>query len=77
VPAAAGVLQGLVEVDGVRCVHPLQVYLDLAGHPARAAAGRGPEGSARVRDLLLLLEAWREVYDCDGHHIQGQVGALT
>ncbi len=37
VPADAGVFQGLVEVDGVRCVHPLQVYLDLAGHPERAA----------------------------------------
>ena len=37
VPADAGVFQGLVDVDGVRCVHPLQVYLDLAGHPERAA----------------------------------------
>ena len=23
--------------DGLRCVHPVQVYMDLKGHPERAA----------------------------------------
>ncbi len=35
------------------------------------------DGGGGLCDRELLLDAWREVYDCDGHHIQGQVGALT
>ena len=37
VPNDAGVFQGAEERDGVRCVHPVQVYLDLKEHPERAA----------------------------------------
>ena len=36
VPNDAGVFQGADERDGVRCVHPVQVYLDLKEHPERA-----------------------------------------
>jgi hypothetical protein len=36
VPFDAGVFQGASERDGVRCVHPVQVYLDLKQHPERA-----------------------------------------
>lgn len=36
VPNDAGVFHGAAEVDGMRCVHPVQVYLDLAAHPERA-----------------------------------------
>lgn len=36
VPNDEGVFHGAYEVDGVRCVHPLQVYLDLESHPERA-----------------------------------------
>ena len=35
-PKDGGVFQGSEEVGGVRCVHPVQVYLDLFGHPERA-----------------------------------------
>ena len=35
-PGDEGVFQGCADVDGVRCVHPVQVYLDLLGHPERA-----------------------------------------
>jgi hypothetical protein len=37
IPKDAGVFQGAGEVDGIRCVHPVQVYLDLKEHPERAA----------------------------------------
>ncbi len=37
VPNDAGVFQGAREREGVRCVHPVQAYLDLKGQPERAA----------------------------------------
>ena len=36
VPRDEAVFYGAKEVAGVRCVHPVQVYLDLLGHPERA-----------------------------------------
>ncbi len=36
VPNDEGVFHGAKEVDAVRCVHPVQVYMDLAAHPERA-----------------------------------------
>ncbi len=36
VPNDAGVFQGASDHDGVRCVHPVQAYLDLKQHPERA-----------------------------------------
>ncbi len=36
VPNDDGVFHGASEVAGVRCVHPVQVYLDLEAHPERA-----------------------------------------
>jgi len=53
VPNDAGVFQGAVEKDGVRCVHPVQVYVDLRDHPERA-----PEAAERLRAELLT---WRRV----------------
>lgn len=47
VPNDAGVFQGAVQQDGIRCVHPVQVYLDLKGHPERA-----PEAAERLRAEL-------------------------
>jgi hypothetical protein len=44
VPNDRGVFQGALVRDGVRCVHPVQVYLDLAGHPERSS-----EAAQRVR----------------------------
>jgi len=44
VPNDEGVFDGVQEHDGVRCVHPVQVYVDLKGHPERAA-----EAAARLR----------------------------
>lgn len=37
VPNDAGVFQGARDREGIRCVHPVQAYLDLKGHPERAA----------------------------------------
>jgi hypothetical protein len=51
VPNDAGVFQGAVEKDGIRCVHPVQVYVDLKEHPERA-----PEAAERLRAELL---PWR------------------
>jgi len=51
VPNDAGVFQGAVEKDGIRCVHPVQVYLDLKEHPERAS-----ESAERLRSGLLT---WR------------------
>jgi len=36
-PNDDGVFHGASRVDGVRCVHPVQAYLDLEAHPERAA----------------------------------------
>ena len=44
VPNDAGVFLGAATHAGVRCVHPLQAYLDLAAHPERAA-----EAAERLR----------------------------
>jgi len=37
VPNDEGVFAGAVERHGVTCVHPVQIYLDLKGHPERSA----------------------------------------
>jgi hypothetical protein len=36
VPNDQGVFHGASDQDGVRCVHPVQVYLDLFAHPERS-----------------------------------------
>lgn len=52
VPTDDGVFQGASERDGIRCVHPVQVYMDLKGHPERA-----DEAAARLREQLLRKDA--------------------
>lgn len=37
VPNDEGVFHGASEREGIRCVHPVQVYLDLKDHPERSA----------------------------------------
>jgi DNA-binding MarR family transcriptional regulator len=37
VPNDEGVFHGATEHGGIRCVHPVQVYLDLKDHPERSA----------------------------------------
>lgn len=37
VPNDDAVLVGAADVEGIRCVHPLQAYLDLKAHPERSA----------------------------------------
>lgn len=54
-PNDEGVFQGALEVDGVRCVHPVQIYLDLKGQPERA-----PEAGDRLRRETLT---WGEAGD--------------
>jgi hypothetical protein len=51
VPNDEGVFQGATEKDGIRCVHPAQVYVDLKSHAERAA-----EAAERLRAELLT---WR------------------
>lgn len=46
-PADAGVLDGTRTVDGIRIVHPIQIYLDLGRHPERSA-----EAAREVRRLI-------------------------
>ena len=36
VPNDEGVFDGALERETIRCVHPVQIYLDLKGHPERA-----------------------------------------
>lgn len=48
VPNDEGVLQGSSDREGVRCVHPVQVYLDLKAQPERAA-----EAASEIRAKLL------------------------
>jgi hypothetical protein len=37
VPNDGGVFHGAEEREGIRCAHPVQVYLDLKNHPERSA----------------------------------------
>ena len=48
VPNDEGVFHGAIREFGVRCVHPVQVYLDLKGHPERAS-----EAADEIRDEFL------------------------
>ena len=48
VPNDAGVFQGVEERGGLRCVHPVQAYLDLKEHPERAS-----EAAERLRSEFL------------------------
>ena len=54
VPNDEGVFDGATMVEGVNCVHPLQVYIDLKGHPERAA-----EAADELREQVLF----RDNYD--------------
>ena len=47
-PKDAGVFHGAAEVRGIPCAHPVQVYLDLKGHPERA-----DEAASSLRRELL------------------------
>jgi len=53
-PSDEGVFHGSSERDGIRCVHPVQAYLDLQGHPERAG-----EAAEELRHRLL---AWDETH---------------
>jgi hypothetical protein len=48
VPNDEGVFYGAAEQDGVRCVHPVQAYLDLQAQPERAT-----EAAKELRTRLL------------------------
>ncbi len=49
VPRDEGVFYGGQTPGGVRCVHPVQVYLDLSGHPERAS-----EAAANLRTNIMV-----------------------
>ena len=49
VPNDEGVFRGAEIVDGIRCVHPVQVYLDLKDHPERST-----EAAAELRSRVLF-----------------------
>lgn len=51
-PNDAGVFYAAKAVNGIRCVHPVQAYVDLAGQPERAK-----EAAAELRSHLL---GWSE-----------------
>jgi hypothetical protein len=51
VPNDEGVFHGASEREGIRCVHPVQVYLDLAAHPERAS-----EAATELRERYV---SWR------------------
>jgi hypothetical protein len=48
IPKDEGVFHGAVEKNGIRCVHPVQVYLDLKEHPERSQ-----EAAHRLREEFL------------------------
>jgi hypothetical protein len=50
-PRDEGVFLGVEERDGLPCVHPVQVWLDLKGHPERAS-----EAARHLEESLLV---WR------------------
>lgn len=48
IPNDEGVFTGVSDREGVRCVHPVQAYLDLKGHPERSV-----EAAEELRKRLL------------------------
>jgi hypothetical protein len=52
VPNDAGVFDGATTKGAVRCVHPVQAFLDLHGHPERAK-----EAATELRSRMLRWEA--------------------
>jgi hypothetical protein len=50
IPNDGGVFMGQRPVDGIPCVDPVQVYVDLKGHPERAS-----EASEHLRSNPILL----------------------
>jgi hypothetical protein len=52
VPSDSGVFHGAADREGVSCVHPVQVYLDLKGHPERSS-----EAAAQLRTDFLRWRA--------------------
>ena len=50
IPNDEGVFHGAGDIHGIRCVHPVQVYLDLKGHPERAT-----EAAAELRRELFSV----------------------
>ncbi|MCL4180873.1 MAG: MarR family transcriptional regulator [Verrucomicrobia bacterium] len=52
VPNDEGVFHGATEREGIRCAHPVQVYLDLKDHPERSA-----EAAEQLRRVLLARKA--------------------
>ena len=49
VPNDEGVFVGAESVEGIRCVHPVQAYLNLKDHPERST-----EAAAELRSQILL-----------------------
>jgi hypothetical protein len=47
-PDDEGVFDGVAEHEGICCAHPVQVYLDLKGHPERSA-----EAAERLRQRFI------------------------
>lgn len=47
-PNDEGVFHGSLDREGVRCVHPVQIYIDLKGQPERA-----DEAAGRLREQFL------------------------
>ncbi len=54
-PNDDGVFDGHEVIDGVTCAHPVQVFLDLSGHPDRAR-----EAADELRSRMLHWRAWTE-----------------
>lgn len=52
VPNDEGVFHGAAEREGIRCVHPVQAYLDLKNHPERSA-----EAAEQLRRKFLNKES--------------------
>jgi hypothetical protein len=53
VPSDDGVFHGSESHDGIRCVHPVQAWLDLLAHPERAG-----DAARRLRDRHLTWRAY-------------------
>jgi len=52
VPNDEGVFHGAAEREGIRCAHPVQVFVDLKGHPERSA-----EAAEQLRANLLRMNS--------------------
>ena len=55
VPNNKGVLHGSSDQEGIVCVHPVQVFIDLKGHPERAKEAASMVRQEKIKTRMISI----------------------